>query len=631
MRERLCRWALAAVSLVLCALFALGLLAYTQPMEAQVYDLSFVWEGETPPEGWVFSDKGWTVFIQEGTEKRELVPNGVGGYTGLDFPGQTIYFSRVLAEPLDAPTLQIAAADSAIAVFLDDVPLYADFDREKAAIGALRLPTLDAYRTEPVTISLPMDYRGRTLTIAQGTYIYEGVPAAEITAYPAAVTLLCGYAYESGLIAQSFRTAIPAALAYAAAALLLALMVWRAFHDRRDPGLLWAALALFFVMAREVGTAPFFYQYFGRTQFDFAGLARFFALAALLAFLSSRAGKRRWALWVLTGLYTLSVSIYLVIELRGLELTSDLLIFLAVSLPVLLGFCALLAALALGGLFWRKESRFYRLFCPIMLAGILLFVAGAALARPLPSLSGVTLHYLLWPVMAAALTAAVLSAVAEVLSGEVARQTEARALAERERMALASYESLLRQQQEILMLRHDMTKHLRVLQGMVTEPQAAAYLHSLTGEVAQTRTMANTGNQMIDILLNSRLAAAQDAGIAVELQLTQAPERLGLSDTELCSLLMNLLDNAVAGAQAPGVAKPYIKLDLHLKNGFFVFTCENAAVWEWMKREHKKEPMQTHGLGRKSIQQIVTRHGDLLRTETGDYLYRVILALPISA
>lgn len=545
MRERLCRWALAAVSLVLCALFALGLLAYTQPMEAQVYDLSFVWEGETPPEGWVFSDKGWTVFTQEGTEKRELVSNGVGGYTGLDFPGQTIYFSRVLAEPLDAPTLQIAAADSAIAVFLDDVPLYADFDREKAAIGALRLPTLDAYRTEPVTISLPMDYRGRTLTIAQGTYIYEGVPAAEITAYPAA-------------------------LAYAAAALLL-------------------------------------------------------------AFLSSRAGKRRWALWVLTGLYTLSVSIYLVIELRGLELTSDLLIFLAVSLPILLGFCALLAALALGGLFWRKESRFYRLFCPIMLAGILLFVAGAALERPLPSLSGVTIHYLLWPMMAAALTAAVLSAVAEVLSGEVARQTEARALAERERMALASYESLLRQQQEILMLRHDMTKHRRVLQGMVTEPQAAAYLHSLTGEVAQTRTMANTGNQMIDILLNSRLAAAQDAGIAVELQLTQAPERLGLSDTELCSLLMNLLDNAVAGAQAPGVAKPYIKLDLHLKNGFFVFACENAAVREWMKREHKKESMQTHGLGRKIIQQIVTRHGGLLRTETGDDFYRVILALPISA
>ena len=68
-----------------------------------------------------------------------------------------------------------------------------------------------------------------------------------------------------------------------------------------------------------------------------------------------------------------------------------------------------------------------------------------------------------------------------------------------------------------------------------------------------------------------------------------------------------------------------------LSKSSFVFTCENAAVWEWMKREHKKEPMQTHGLGRKIIQQIVTRHGGLLRTETGDDFYRVILALPISA
>lgn len=181
------------------------------------------------------------------------------------------------------------------------------------------------------------------------------------------------------------------------------------------------------------------------------------------------------------------------------------------------------------------------------------------------------------------------------------------------------------------MLRHDMTRHLRALQGMVTEPQAAAYLHALTGEAVETRTMANTGNQMIDLLLNSRLAAAQDAGIAVELQLAQAPERLGLSDTELCSLLMNLLDNAVAGAQAPGVAKPYLKLDLHIKNGFFVFVCENAATREWMEREHRKKPMQTHGLGKKIIQQIVARHSGLLQTETGNDFYRVTLALPISA
>ena len=79
MRERLCRWALAAVALALCALFAAGLLAYAHPMEAEVYDLSLAWEGEAVPADWVFSDKGWTVFTREGAEQRELSPDGLGG------------------------------------------------------------------------------------------------------------------------------------------------------------------------------------------------------------------------------------------------------------------------------------------------------------------------------------------------------------------------------------------------------------------------------------------------------------------------------------------------------------------------------------------------------------------------
>lgn len=87
------------------------------------------------------------------------------------------------------------------------------------------------------------------------------------------MTLSCGYAYESGLIAQSFQTAVPAALCCAAALLLLALMVWQAFHGKAELGLLWAALALFFWMLEVLGNAPFFYAYFGRTQFDFPGLA----------------------------------------------------------------------------------------------------------------------------------------------------------------------------------------------------------------------------------------------------------------------------------------------------------------------------------------------------------------------
>ncbi|NBI69428.1 hypothetical protein D1646_22235, partial [Pseudoflavonifractor sp. 60] len=53
------------------------------------------------------------------------------------------------------------------------------------------------------------------------------------TVWPCGVTLYCGYAYESALIAQSFQTAVPAALAFAAGTLLLVFLASRLTGRRR--------------------------------------------------------------------------------------------------------------------------------------------------------------------------------------------------------------------------------------------------------------------------------------------------------------------------------------------------------------------------------------------------------------
>lgn len=160
---------------------------------------------------------------------------------------------------MDSPVLHLRTFNRSVAVFLDGKQLYTDCPEQSSGVGELALPMLGWDRTEPVVISLPPDYLGKTLTIAQSTGLGEKqLPEAEATVYPCPVTLSCGYAYESGLIAQSFQTAVPAALCCAAALLLLALMVWQAFHGKAELGLLWAALALFFWMLRCWGTLPSF-------------------------------------------------------------------------------------------------------------------------------------------------------------------------------------------------------------------------------------------------------------------------------------------------------------------------------------------------------------------------------------
>ena len=176
-----------------------------------------------------------------------------------------------------------------------------------------------------------------------------------------------------------------------------------------------------------------------------------------------------------------------------------------------------------------------------------------------------------------------------------------------------------------MMLRHDMMKHFRLLRQTTSDEKTAEYLDELMGENEKIHPVVQSGNEILDIILNGKLSAAADAGITVELARTQAPDKLPLTDAELCSLIMNLLDNAIEAASATGVKRRYIKLDMHIRNSFFVFTCENGTTLEWVS----KETTPGRGLGLKVVRQIVERYGNLLKTEYGDDYYKVAVLLPL--
>ena len=75
----------------------------------------------------------------------------------------------------------------------------------------------------------------------------------------------------------------------------------------------------------------------------------------------------------------------------------------------------------------------------------------------------------------AGLTAALVTALAEAVHREITRRTEERLLAQRFELAQSSNEALRRQNEQVMMLRHDMIKHFRVLRQMVTDEKTAAY------------------------------------------------------------------------------------------------------------------------------------------------------------
>ena len=601
----------AVLALTLCAVFGGLLLECMRPMEDRVYDLSLTWEGEALPEDWVYDQKGWTVFIQEGETVTELTPDGFGDFFGPVEPGQTFYFSRVMAEELDVPTLRLGRANRTFAVFLDGDLLYTDCPELTGGIGDLRLPPLEWYQEEPLLVTLPRDYAGKILTIAQSG---EPFPEREGSVWPCSVTLYCGYAYESGLMADSFQAAVPAALAFAAGTLLLALFAVQTLRGTPDLGALCGGLTALFWMAGRLELPLLPDISLGPLPVDAVVLARNFSLTLLLVFLASRlTGWRR----VVLGLFAGAQGIISAAEVAA-EITKQLTIPLMLAISWA-GLAGLTAAWILGLMDWKK-SCFFRCFCPLAAAGAVLWAA-----LGLWQFDGQSPGMLLQPLAGIVTAAALATALAEAVRREVARRTEARLLVQRGEAAQSSYEVLRRQHEQVMMLRHDMMKHFQVLRQTTTDEKAAAYLDELIGENEKIRPVVQSGNEMLDVILNGKLNAAADAGIEVELARTKAPDKLPLTDSELCSLVMNLLDNALEATAAPGVKRRYIKLDMNVRRDYFVFTCENGATLEWINKKTAPE----RGLGVKVIRQIVERYGNLSDTEYGDDYYRVTVLLPL--
>lgn len=601
----------AAISLALCTVSVILLLACMKPMEDLSYDLSLGWEEESEgiPQDWVYDQKGWTVFTQDGDTSRFLTPNGTGGFNGLERMGKTFYFSRVMNEKVGSPTLRLQTGNYSVTVFLDGDVIYTDCPEQDNRIGYLELPMLEWNRNEPVLVTLPADYTGKTLTIAQSTPAGGEKQEPQETVWPCSVTLYCGYVYESRLITESFQTAVPVSLAFAAGVLLSALFTVQAFRGIPDLNVLCGELLAFFWLARQLDMT--FLPLLHPDLPDISILTRNLSLTLLLVFLALRLTGRRRLFWLFVAAQFITTAAEM-----ALQVTEHITLPFMMAVPGI-GLAALLAALVFGILEW-KHTRFFHLFCPLTILGIILWTVFKGW-----HFNNSSYGMLLWPLAGIMTAAALATALIEEIQAEIAYHTELRLLSRQNELTQASYEAMRRQNDQVMILRHDMMKHFRLLRQITGEEKTAQYLDELIEQNEKIHPIVQSGNEMLNIILNSKLSAAADAGIQIEFTQIQAPEKLPLSDAELCSLIMNIIDNAVNAAST--AKQRYIRLDMHIRNNFFVFTCENAATLNWIKKENAPG----HGLGLKIIRQIMERYGNLINTEYGDDFYKVTVLLPL--
>ncbi len=172
--------------------------------------------------------------------------------------------------------------------------------------------------------------------------------------------------------------------------------------------------------------------------------------------------------------------------------------------------------------------------------------------------------------------------------------------------------NLQSQYEEIHCIRHDVKQHYNVLMTLLNNAQYLEMQKHLSAVIADNDLVdipVDTGNDIINAVLNSKLSFARKNGIKVMSSISK--DFFGIDDIDWCSLLGNLLDNAIE-ACCKCQSDTYIDVQIKTDNDKVDITIKNTLSSIEKDRDNNlislKENSLKHGFGTKIIKNIIKKY-----------------------
>lgn len=168
--------------------------------------------------------------------------------------------------------------------------------------------------------------------------------------------------------------------------------------------------------------------------------------------------------------------------------------------------------------------------------------------------------------------------------------------------------------------RHDYKNHIATMKIHLKNGNLDLlenYLNELNDDLTNVDTVLKTGNVMVDAILNSKISLAESKSIFVDAT-AQVPEKIRVSDTDICVIIGNLLDNAIeACCKIENSDKRFIRIYIGLLKKQFYISVQNSVGGE-IKKEGKTyltTKNENHGFGLKRIDKIVSKYDGFINRQ----------------
>ena len=152
-------------------------------------------------------------------------------------------------------------------------------------------------------------------------------------------------------------------------------------------------------------------------------------------------------------------------------------------------------------------------------------------------------------------------------------------------------------------------------------------------DIDSIKSTVYTENKFIDSLLNYKIGMAIDKNIQIETVVDKNIPKI--SDVDLCSVLGNLLDNAIEACEKDNIENKTIILHMTVRNSCLLICVKNSISESIISSNPNfvttKQNKEIHGMGLKSIRSIAEKYSGSFKISEQDGIFFIAEVLLVGS
>lgn len=230
--------------------------------------------------------------------------------------------------------------------------------------------------------------------------------------------------------------------------------------------------------------------------------------------------------------------------------------------------------------------------------------------------------------------------IAYVLILDIAKSAREKEALQGEKMALSllfesadqQLSALQASQEQAAVYRHDMRHHLALIGGYLADGEiekAENYIKLTQADIEAITPKRYCENSTVNLILSFFAAKAKKRGVLFSVD-AQLPQALSISETELCVLLSNGLENAIeAAGQVTDEQFRKVRISCQIHKSNLLILIENSFTGKVeMENGLPQSLREGHGFGVKSIAIIAEKYNGYSSFEANGEIFTMRLVLP---